>query len=353
MKRIAVILVLVHSLLAVDRDLHAQDGDGGPISGVTCPLDSGMGAELATKVCYGCMFPVQIAGEPRDNNVPWLARTSGTTCTCPSIYFGYPTTGPVYGQWLPIRMVETVRMPFCSTIAGNMGGDSSGGSAAMSQRLVGGFVGDEDSGGEKEGYYHFHWFAFPMGVLMDQNISMMCKSNESMDMDMLYMSELDPTWNNDELAITLTPEAPLLANDIALLACLADSVSASVAQPLDILFWCAGAWGEIYPHSGHTPHEGSPPQMHSLIKTRATAGLHRRGLAFQMMGPTAVCANHPNPIMTKSQYKFQTVYPIAEENFNHWIGANTFRWGEHRNIPGKGEDWVSIVWAYEQCCLND
>lgn len=328
----------------------------GPVSGAVCPLDSGMASELSTKVCYSCFFPMQIAGAPADEKTPWLAQTVSTVCTCPSIYFGYPTTGPVYGQWLPLRLVETVRMPYCSAIASNMGGGNDGGSgdgSIQSKRMIGGFVGDDDSGGEKPGFYHFHWFGFPMGVMMDMNISMTCKDNSSWDMDLLYMSEIDPSWANDELAIVLTPEASLFANEAAFVACLADSVSASASQPIDALFWCAGAWGEIYPHTGHTPHDGSPAQMHSLVQTRAAAAMHRRGLAWQMMGPSAVCANHPNPIMTKGQYRLQTVYPVAETVSNHVIGANTFRWGEHRNIPGKGEDWVSILWGYEQCCLND
>lgn len=354
MKRKLATIALALGSLAAEAPTLAQTG--APATGVACPLNGGLAAELSTLVCYRCFFPIQIAGVPHGPNVPNPARVVPPVCVCPSSFMGIPTPGVTYGQWLPHRIIETVRMPFCSTVGNNMlgsGSGAAGGAAALSMRLVGGFAGNEDSGGSREGYYHFHLFAFPMGVLMDMNISMMCKSNEAMDMDLLYLSELDPTWNNDELAIALTPEAALFANDAALLACLADSVAASATQPLDALFWCAGAWGEMYPHTGHSPHKGSPAQTHSLVQTRAIAAMHRRGLANQMMGPSAICANHPQPIIPKSQYKLQTLFPIPEAVSNHWIGANTFRWGEHRNIPGFGEDWVSVVWAYEQCCLND
>lgn len=353
-------LVAMALLVLVAGGAAAQGAGGGPNPADGCPFDGGMAGELTSKVCYGCFFPIQVAGQPTDNKTPVMAMATGPTCFCPSVFFGYPTWGVTYGQWLPLRMVETVRKPYCSAIAGQLGGgddggggDGGGGDNGFVSRLMGGFIGDVENQGEKEGYYHFHWFGFPLGMMADMNVSQVCKDNSGTDMDLLYLSELDPTWNNDELAITLTPEAALFANDVALLACLADSVAASVYQPIDPLFWCAGAWGEMYPHTGHTPHDGSPPQMHSLVATRAIAAMHRRGLSMQMMGPTAVCANHPNPIIPKSQYRFQTVYPVAEENFNHVIGANPFVWGEWRNIPGVGEDWVSIIWAYEQCCVND
>ncbi|WP_187385906.1 TraU family protein, partial [Aliarcobacter cryaerophilus] len=55
------------------------------------------------------------------------------------------------------------------------------------------------------------------------------------------------------LSAILNPEALLLGNPLENLACMASSVSASVANiPLDILFWCKGCWGNAYRLSGQT-----------------------------------------------------------------------------------------------------
>jgi conjugal transfer pilus assembly protein TraU len=42
----------------------------------------------------------------------------------------------------------------------------------------------------------------------------------------------------------------------------------------DALFWCAGAWGHMYPLSGISSY-GTDPRITSLLATRATATLHR------------------------------------------------------------------------------
>jgi len=40
------------------------------------------------------------------------------------------------------------------------------------------------------------------------------------------------------------------------------------------------------------------------------------------------------------------------DNCCHWIGESTFKWGEHRTIPGTGEDYVYLIWRYTECCLT-
>ena len=62
------------------------------------------------------------------------------------------------------------------------------------------------------------------------------------DLDILYLSEIDPTWNNDELNVFLYPESLLLANPIALAACLADVAAVEIREAIDPLFFCVGSW---------------------------------------------------------------------------------------------------------------
>ena len=94
----------------------------------------------------------------------------------------------------------------------------------------------------------------------------------------MYLSEIDPTWNNDGVAFFLNPEAALFANPIAIAACAVDCTSATVGvdTAADSMFWCAGCWGNLYPLTGNIASKGSPPRDSSLLATRATAATSSR-----------------------------------------------------------------------------
>ena len=62
-------------------------------------------------------------------------------------------------------------------------------------------------------------------------------------------------WNDDTLSLFVNPEAALFGNPIAQFACIADAIAAEVHLPLDILFWCAGSHGSIYPFTGSANRE--------------------------------------------------------------------------------------------------
>lgn len=51
---------------------------------------------------------------------------------------------------------------------------------------------------------HYHYYAFPLLIMLDLFIKQTCNADGYMDLDIMYMSELDPTWNNDELAFSPT-----------------------------------------------------------------------------------------------------------------------------------------------------
>ena len=131
------------------------------------------------------------------------------------------------------------------------------------------------------------------------------------DFDILYLSELDPTWNSSELAFFTNPEAAWLANPVALAACLADAAAASAGTPIDSLFWCAGTWGLLYPFSGTTPNYGSRPSETSLSAARALAALHRRGLARRTMGDDALCGAPIDPFLHQVPVPAVDVLPPA------------------------------------------
>ncbi len=73
---------------------------------------------------------------------------------------------------------------------------------------------------------------------------------EGGDLDIAYLSEIDPTWTDSSLTTILNPEAVIFANPIAQGACAADAIASAFNMPLDVLFWCAGSQGSMYPFNG-------------------------------------------------------------------------------------------------------
>src|SRR3546814_8613700 len=74
---------------------------------------------------------------------------------------------------------------------------------------------------------------------------------ESGSIDILYISEIDPLWQDSELTAIINPEAVLFANPLALAACAADCVASPAKLPIDEMFWCAGCQGSMYPMNGN------------------------------------------------------------------------------------------------------
>ncbi len=61
---------------------------------------------------------------------------------------------------------------------------------------------------------HYHYYAFPLLVMLDLFIKQTCNADGYMDLDIMYMSELDPTRTMMSSLFT-NPEAAAVANPIA------------------------------------------------------------------------------------------------------------------------------------------
>lgn len=340
---------VVASLLAVVA--VAQSTSSTSITNITCPNANIFGGGIVSKVCWNCMLPIRIAGVAGGNtrNVPLGAASA--TCTCPGRLFGYPTEGVTLGMWQPRHVIEIVRQPYCSpTMGKSLSKAGSATTTGLSAQLRWGGYTHNDP--EDQAQYQMHYFLFPVSLILDQMEDAVCVSHGGSDMDLLYMTEIDPTWYNDALADYTTPESVLFANPVAVAACAADAVQATVYQPNPLLFWCAGSWGSLYPINGHSTSDVDPVVNTSLIATRGLAMLHRRGIAQLTMGNLAVCHAIPFPQIVRNQYKMQTMFPLPELGTNHWIGQDVFTWGEWRFKPGIGEDFVYLVYNWIDCCMN-
>ena len=316
-------------------------------SDLLCPNADFWGEKMLTGICWSCLFPIRLGGFTLfdgDNGLP-DGVTQETICECNTK--GLPDIGITGGAWLPARLVEVVRKPYCSPILG-------GTSFNQGVRLWGGRKEVEGDGSDKT-YYNFHYWAFPLYMILQLFVQNNCNAGGFRNLDMMYMSELDPTWNIDELAFFMNPEAVIFANPLAVAACTVDCATTTASKPLDSLFWCAGCWGNLYPFTGNIASDASPPRDTSLLTARLLSSLHRKGLAHKTYGDAALCSGQIYPMIPKQQYKLSTLFPIAEAssgNCCHWIGESTFKWGENRTIPGTGEDYVYLIWRYTDCCLT-
>lgn len=337
----------------------------------TCPDAELFGPRLMTDICWDCMFPIRLMGAQIGSGpVPDEASDAMVHVCYDNLGVGHLCI-PM-GMWSPARLVEVVRLPYCSpTLSGTF--------LKSSVRLLGGkptkpSVGMDTS---EKNFMHYHYYSFPLFFMLDLLINQKCAPDGFTDLDLMYMSEIDVTWVEDVLAVFTHPEVLLYANPLAMAACGADCMSASANNPMNSLHWCAGCWGGIYPMTGNVTEYRSPPRVAGLLTARAIAAQHRRGLAWRTVGTDALCGGQIWPIIPKDQYRFQQFYPVAEASSSrtpteqscqrtatgvncqsagsntccHSIGQNQFLWGEHRNIPAIGEDFVNVIFRYTDCCL--
>ena len=87
-------------------------------SKLLCP-DAGIwGEELITGVCWTCLFPVRLFGTINlfgdSSDIPDQAADQ-PICMC-SGNGGMPKLGITAGAWLPARLIEIVRKPYCSPV---------------------------------------------------------------------------------------------------------------------------------------------------------------------------------------------------------------------------------------------
>ena len=343
MKRRLAKELLVWALLSLAGTGHADT-----TTKATAPLcaDAGLwSGKLISDICWNCLFPIRAAGASLGGgNVPTIA-TDQKFCFC-SDPLGLPQLGMTVGLWNPARLIEVVRNPWCSPALGGV-------TFSASQVRLLATTGKADFDASEMSFFNYHYFAFPLTIMLDLFWDNRCNADGYRDFDLLYVSELDPTWNSDLLAFFTSPETALFANPAAIAACVADAAAAATGHPLDALFWCAGAWGHLYPLSGISPTSyGTDPRITSLLATRATAALHRRGLAWKTAGNDALCGGLIYPFIPKSQYRLSLFYPVAETESNHAIGETTFTWGAGRSYPGPGEDHLYILWRWQDCCVG-
>jgi len=347
----ALLLSLVLSISPISLAAEA-DPSGAPGEGDSCKSGSLLSGKLMSDICWKCIFPIYVAGVKfkGGGDFPDDSTVTDKLCACQDNQ-GVYNPGFVMGNWAPARVVETVKMPGCSP---SLGGAklSIGSKLSMGQWSAPATSGDNQINTQRE-FMHYHYYAFPLLNMLDIHTGgMSCNRDGFHDMDLLYLSEVDPTWNSEVLAFFTHPEAALVANPIAMAACVADVVKTINGKPMESLFWCMGQWGSVYPMSGYAKPEFGFAAESARFSTRTLAALHRRGLAWRTLGEEAQCGSYLYPTLPKQQYKFTMFYPKPDTQRSHWIGETTMRWGQFRSVPGVHENSINVIFRWSDCCVT-
>ena len=207
---------------------------------------------------------------------------------------------------------------------------------------------ESPSSGTQGAFYQVHWYKYPLIAWLNIITSLGCLQGG--DYDIGYLSELDPTWNHDELSFLINPEAILFANPIAQASCLTDAVAAVHGSAVNTLFWCMGSQGSSYPLTGHISAEYSILQNATLLSERMDYKLHRESLIKDSIGKNgAVCVEHYRAIMPKNRYRYKLVNPVADANACHPFGHTVTTWQAGRIKPDDKGNYGYLIWRKRNC----
>ncbi|UTH74233.1 TraU family protein [Chromobacterium sp. IIBBL 290-4] len=353
-----------------------------------CPNSKLLSSKLVTDICWGAMFPIRLAGFEMSFGMKGEAPEGATRdriCVCGgNLSEGkLPTIGLTTGMWMPTRLMELTRQPYCMP-AMNGARISNSSASAGGSRTIGGNrrkAGSNDNGSKNLGQYHMHYYTFPLMAMMGLLNVNSCNPDGATEFDILQFSEMYPNWYDESLSALLNPEAMLFANPVAYAAQPVDCIASTAGKPMDSIHWMAGCWGAIYPYSGFISGNRSSVQSTSLAAAKGLAMLARVGALRRSVGDDAYCSNPYMPVLKKSQYKMQMIYPVPETesgdapslpssgersdgvgevdpgaisrgSCTHPIGAATMRWGEWRSRPVTGEDHIYLMWQWVDCCMG-
>ena len=301
-------------------------------------------ANPITDICWSCLFPLTLGGTPMMSmGQEDTANPDGFLCSCSNP----PRIGIKTGFWEPARRVDVTRTPYCFVSLGGIQLDPGIRAPEGEVRL------QQDN--TRQSSYQVHWYTDPVLYWLEVILDNPCLETGSFDV--AYLSEVDPTWNDDELTMLLNPETFLFGNPVAQAACAGDCVLSSAGFGSNALFWCAGCQGSIYPFNGRVQAHVSHVQASSLLVQRMTAKLHREGLMWGTSGSDGLRGIYPEPVMDKTRYKYQMLYPVPQtEKINgrccQPFGRTTAIWGAGKSYPYAGEDFAYMVFRKKNCCLG-
>ena len=295
-----------------------------------------------TDICWKCIFPIKVAGIEVVAGNPSLSTSRNPICRCKRPPFGELPGIPI-SFWEPVRLVDVTRTPYCLV---NMGGIQIANTGIRGH----GSVGQNPTAGTYHSFYNVHWYVYPITYWLEILTDFLCLENSAIDL--AYLTELDPLWNDDEKSFILNPEAVLFGNHLAQAACAADCVAATAKLPRNELFWCMGCQGSFYPFTGTISSHTGGVQASLLATGKFMAKLHREGLLWGTYKRAGLCGKYPMPIIKKDMYRLQMTYPLPTSTQCYTMGHSSVLWESGKEFPYKGEDFGYLVWRARDCCLR-
>jgi conjugal transfer pilus assembly protein TraU len=302
-----------------------------------------------TETCWSCIMPLSIGAIPvAVFGQEDIENPSSPICICP----GWPPKiGLSLGFWVPQYVAETTNAPGCLISLGGIDVDLGWSTPRGAQESR-----PATSSGTRGVFMQAHWFLNPLLSWLEIFDYFPCLDPGGYDL--AYMTELDPSWNEDDLALILAPESILFTNIIAIAACGADCIAATTGFPIQAMSWCGGCAGHLFPLTGNVPARLGGVQASSLLMQRLTLKMHRQFLAYRTHGKSALCGARPDPVMDRRAYKSQLLYPISSTTKYDGrccqpFGRSTVLYESGKEYPIKGEiGWSFLLFKKKNCCLT-
>ncbi len=309
----------------------------------------GMIINPVTDIYWPAMFPIKVGGitvvPSKDGLSSTYDSSNSPLCVCPLPPPLFARTGIILSYGEPTAFIEVVKDPFCFPFFGRQ--------AKIPPIIAGRAQGEHLSsrdGNSSPGYtvFNAHYGDFLPIRLLDLIVDSLCLETKSVELDLAWITEVDPLWQNDSLSVFIHPESLLFSNIIAQLACTADSVTAQIGYPLDFLYWCFGSWGSAYPMTG-TSLQTNITAASAHIASRMLYRLARQGQLLDWT--TYLCGPLPMPILVKSYFKLQIAKPVVGRQ-SIPIGRSDIIWGTAKNPPsGMSDNFLYMIFIRRNCCV--
>lgn len=306
-----------------------------------------------TDFCWSCFLPIKISGAAimtmgqEDNN----SQAPAPVCFCPDP-LGAAQMGLSVSFWEPIRTVDVTTKPFCMVALGgteiSVGGLGRGAGAVNLQ--------DSKS---KSSTYHVHWYVNPILYVLESILDNNCLERSVYDISIL--TEIDPLWQDDELTSIINPDIYLFANLVAQASCAVDCVAATTGFGNNLMHWCAGCQGSMFPLTGNISAHTGGVQASVLMAERMTFKLHREGILWAGHAKSSdtsagLCGLYPEIQMDKTFYKYHMLFPIPADDTSkngkccQPFGRSTTVFESGKEIPYTGEDFAYQIIRKRDCC---
>jgi len=299
-----------------------------------------------TETAWMEVLPIKMAGVTLMSgdgyDTPDIASTS--YCICPFPPPVYQRVGVPISFWEPHKTVSTTKDAYYFPELGTkletsfLKGDLHGTTNSDVEGTVG------------HTFLQAHWMFYPVWSIIGMLKDLGCVSTGGIDI--AYMTETDPLWQDDSLTLLINPEVILFSNPIAQMACIADSVSVNLWRPLEALFWCMGSGGSAYPLTGRVPDEALI-QASLSVANKMTYKLSRELLLWDKA--LNWCSETMSPIWVKPHYKYQMQRPTVRM-VAHPVGLSSWRFQTLANPPtgsgvGSADNFSWLFFQKSVCCF--